>query len=302
MAILAKEGAVGNYQLSDLKGQLANEEIANINAENNLQQSKLALCQLMNIKYNSELMLDKTSVEMPTTKYADSTEDVYQSALKNFALVKSNELKIKSSDKAVKVARSGFYPTISFNANLGSDYSSLAQTLTPTNMVETATGDYVIINGNQSPVLQQQQNYSSTKTGYLRQLNNNLGTFAGINIRIPLFNGFQTKNNIKLSNISLTNAKLELENTKLQLRQNIEQAWLDMNSSFEKYKVLTGQVADFKESFRAAEVRFNAGVINSTEYLISKNNFDRASTNLAQAKYEYSFRTKVLDYYKGTAF
>lgn len=302
MAILVKEGAVGNYQLSDLKGQLANEEIANINAENNLQQSKLALCQLMNIKYNSGMKLEKSGIEMLVSKYAESSEEVYLAALKNFALIKANDLKIKSTDKAVKVAKAGFYPTVSFNANLGSDYSSLAQTLTPTNIVESSTGEYVIINGNQNPVLQQQQNYTSAKTAYFRQLNNNLGTFVGINIRVPLFNGFQTKNNIRLSKINLANAKLESDNTKLQLRQNIEQAWLDMNSSFEKYKALTGQVADFKESFRAAEVRFNTGVINSTEYLISKNNLDRASTNLAQAKYEYSFRTKILDYYKGTVF
>lgn len=302
MQILVNEGAVGNYQLADLKGQLANEVIADINAENNLQQSKLALCQLMNIPYNSGLMLEKTDVEIPASKYADSTEEVYQGALKNFALIKSNDLKIKSAEKAIKVSRSGFYPTVSFNANLGSDYSSLAQTLTPTTVTETSTGDYVIINNNQNPVLQQQQNYSFSKTGYVRQLNNNLGTFAGISIRVPLFNGFQTKNNIKLSKINFTNSKLESDNTKLQLRQNIEQAWLDMNSSFEKYKALTDQVTNFQESFRAAEVRFNSGVINSTEYLISKNNLDRASTNLAQSKYEYSFRTKILDYYKGVSF
>lgn len=302
MTILVNEGAVGNYQLTDLKGQLANEVIADINAENNLQQSKLSLCQLMNIAYNSGLILEKADEEIPASKYADSTEGVYQASLKNFALIKSNDLKIKSAEKAVKVSRAGFFPTVSFNANLGSDYSSLAQTLTPTNVTETTTGDYVIINNNQNPVLQQQQNYSYSKTGYARQLNNNLGTFAGISIQVPIFNGFQTRNSIKLSKINFTNSKLESDNTKLQLRQNIEQAWLDMNSSFEKYKALTDQVSNFKESFRAAEVRFNSGVINSTEYLISKNNLDRASTNLAQAKYEYSFRTKILDYYKGVSF
>ncbi|HRB24258.1 MAG TPA: TolC family protein, partial [Ferruginibacter sp.] len=302
MAILVNEGAVGNYQLSDLKGQLANEEIAIINAENNLQQSKLALFQLMNIDYNSEMKLEKSEVEVPSVKYTDSAQNIYQDALKNFAAIKSNNLKIKSTDKAVKVARAGYFPTLSFNANLGSNYSSLAQTLTPTNIIETTTGDYVMINGNQNPVLQQQQNYSFSKTGYFRQLNNNLGTFAGISIQVPLFNGFQTKNNIKLSQLNYTNAKLEADNTKLQLRQNIEQAWLDMNAAFEKYKTLTEQVTNFKESFRAAEVRFNSGVINSTEYLITKNNLDRAINNLAQAKYEYSFRTKILDYYKGTAF
>jgi outer membrane protein len=72
-----------------------------------------------------------------------------------------------------------------------------------------------------------------------------------------------------------------------------------MSAAYEKYKVLTGQALDFEESFRAAEVRFNNGVINAAEYLISKNNLDRTKINLAQAKYEYNFRIKVLDFYKG---
>jgi outer membrane protein len=83
------------------------------------------------------------------------------------------------------------------------------------------------------------------------------------------------------------------------LKQSIEQAHLNMTAAYEKYKVLTEQVLNFEEAFRAAEIRFNNGVINSTEYLISKNNLDRTRISLTQAKYEYNFRTRVLDYYKG---
>jgi outer membrane protein len=71
-----------------------------------------------------------------------------------------------------------------------------------------------------------------------------------------------------------------------------------MTASFERYNVLVEQVKNFEESFQAAEVRFNTGVINSAEYLISKNNLDRTRVNLTQAKYEYVFRTKLLDYYQ----
>ena len=74
---------------------------------------------------------------------------------------------------------------------------------------------------------------------------------------------------------------------------------MNATTSYEKYQVLTRQLTNFEEAFRAAEVRFNNGVINTTEYLISKNNVDRARTTLAQSKYEYSFRTRVLDYYQG---
>ena len=299
MGIMVKEGAAANYLLADLKGQLANEEIAIINSSNSLQQAKLSLCQLMNKDYNNELKLEKEGVDLSASAYAATASDVYQSSLQNFALIKANNLKIKSAEKAIRVSRAGFYPGISLNGNLGSSYSSLAESLTATNITEVSTGSYVVIGGNQNQVLRQQQNYSSSKPGYTRQLNNNLGTYAGINIQIPLFNNFQTKNNIKLATINYKNTALQSDNAKLLLKQNVEQAHLNMTASFEKYKVLTEQVLNFEESFRAAEVRFNNGVINTAEYLISKNNLDRTRISLAQSKYEYSFRIKVLDYYKG---
>lgn len=299
MGILVKEGASANYQLADLKGQLANEEIAIINSSNALQQAKLSLCQLMNKEYMSELKLEKEGVGLSTSAYVNTASDVYQRSLQNFALIKANDLKVKSAEKAINVSRAGFYPRLTLNGNLGSSYSSLAESLTATNITEVPTGSYVIISGNKNQVLRQQQNYSSSKTGYTKQLNNNLGTFVGINMQVPLFNNFQTKNNIKLATINYKNTSLQSDNTKLLLKQSIEQAHLNMTASFEKYKVLTEQVLNFEESFRAAEVRFNNGVINATEYLISKNNLDRTRINLAQSKYEYNFRIKVLDYYKG---
>ncbi len=299
MGILVKEGAAASYLNTDLKGQLANEEITLVNAMNALQQSKLSLCQLMSLEYNSELQLEKTEVEIPASKYENSSAEVYQTSLQNFALIKANDFKIKSNEKAIRVSKAGFFPTIGLNGNLGSSYSSLAETLEPTTVTENATGSYVIINGNRNAVLKQQQNFSSFKTGYTKQLNNNLGSFAGINMQIPLFNSFQAKNRVRLAKINFTNTQLESANAKLQLRQNIEQAYLNMTASFDRLKILNEQVKDFEESFRAAEVRFNTGVINSAEYLISKNNLDRTRINLAQSKYEYQFRTRVLNYFKG---
>ncbi len=297
--ILVKEGAAAGYLLADLKGQMANEEISIINAANALQVSKLNLSQLMGVTYNSNVELENEAVAFPSAEYAGSAAELYKTSLQNFALIKANDLKIKSAQKGIKISEAGFFPRIGLSANLGSSYSSLAQTLTPANIAEVQTGNYVFINGIKNNVLTQQQNYSFAKTGYGKQLNNNLGNFIGINMQIPLFNGFATKNNIKLAKINLKNTQLIAGNAKLELQQNIEMAHLNMKAAFEKYKVLAGQVINFEESFRAAEVRFNSGVINVTEYLISKNNFDRSKINEAQAKYEYSFRVRVLDYYGG---
>ena len=161
------------------------------------------------------------------------------------------------------------------------------------------TGTYIKNGAIRTPVFAEQQNFSAAKERYLTQLENNLGFFTGINVQIPLFNNLQARNRIKQAKISFKNTQLDAENTNYQLRQNIEQAWLNMNASFKRYKVLQEQLTNFDESFRAATIRFETGVINAAEFLIAKNNFDRSKINLVQAKYEYTFRTKLLDFYQG---
>ncbi len=89
------------------------------------------------------------------------------------------------------------------------------------------------------------------------------------------------------------------QSTKIQLQQSIEQAYVNLTSASDRYKILLDQVNSFTESFRSAEVRFNSGVVTSVDYLIAKNNMDRATINLINAKYDYILRTKILDYYQG---
>jgi outer membrane protein len=158
----------------------------------------------------------------------------------------------------------------------------------------------VELGGAEIPVMARQQQFSSSPTGYGTQLNNNLGKFIGINMQIPLFNRMQTKNSVRLAVTNLKGRQLEMENQQLILKQNIEQAYLDMSGAFQRMELLKGQVKNFEESFRAAAIRLESGVLNITEFLISKNNLDRSRINLLQAVYEFQFRTKVLDYYKGT--
>ena len=101
-------------------------------------------------------------------------------------------------------------------------------------------------------------------------------------------------------------AKNELKNTeyiagtaKIQLKQNIEQAFFNMTGAYKRYTTLLQQVNDFTTAFKAAEVRYNEGVSTQIDYLIAKNNLDRANIYLISAKYDYIFQTKILDYYQG---
>jgi outer membrane protein len=118
-------------------------------------------------------------------------------------------------------------------------------------------------------------------------------------IRIPILNSFQTRNNISKAKLSLKNAEIVDKSTRITLQQNVEQAFLNMTATFNRYKTLLEQVNAFSESFRGVEARFNEGVLNSVDYLVAKNNLDRANTSLITARYEYVFRTRILDYYQG---
>ena len=131
------------------------------------------------------------------------------------------------------------------------------------------------------------------------QFNNNLNSAAGISVRIPLFNGFRIKNNVKIEKLRLEETQVNLQQTKFIFKQSIKEAYNNMEASFNRYHILLKQVEAFEESFRINEVRFNNGVSNVVDYIISKNNMDASRLNLNKTKYEYLLRVKILDYYRG---
>lgn len=299
LSVMVNEGAVGSYMLSDMKGQLSGDELAAINNYNALQTARLELCQLMNIPYNKDMQLERLPEGELLEMYPNTPTEIYTASLQNLAQVKAVDLRVKSTAKGVQVAKGGYYPYLRLNGNLNSNYSSISARSVPTTVAEVNTGQYVLIDNIKNPVLEQQQNYSSQKISYNSQFKNNLGSYVGLSLSIPIFNNLQVATNVKKAKLSAKNAAYEAENTKLMLRQSIEKAYQDMASAYERYKVLQQQVMQYKESFRSAEIRFNLGTIVSTEYLLTKNNYDRAKLNLTQTWYEYIFRTRILDFYQG---
>jgi outer membrane protein len=268
--ILNKQGAIKPSEYSDLKGQLMNDQLAIVNAQNALESSKLVLAQLMNKPYNPQMKLERLDVAEFLANYATSSEEVYQNSLQQFSLVKAVELRKKSFVYGTKAARSSLFPTVSLGGALNTNYSSIAQN-------------------------------ASGKIPYDSQLKNNVSTSVGVGISIPIFGRLQLRNRIKLADIALKNSELAEENTRLQLRQNIEQAYLNMTNAYSRYKLLLEQVTAYTESFKAAEARFNAGVGTSIDYLTAKDRLDRANINLISAKYDFALRKKILDFYNNPA-
>jgi outer membrane protein len=298
LEVLNKEGAVPPAQLYDLKGQLADNELAVVTNQNAWEAAKLALCQLMNIDFKRSMQLERLNASELNLVYEATVEQVYETASRQMGLVKAADLRKQSAAKAVLAARGNLFPSVSLVGSMNSNYSSAALQDIFIDKTEQPTGAYVLYNGNTLPVLAVSSNFKTEKINYSNQLKNNIFTYVGVSVNIPILNNFQSRNRIKLAKISQQSAEITANNTRIQLKQDIEQAYLNMEAASSRYKVLQQQVEAFKESFRTAEVRFNEGVINSVDYVIAKNNYDRSVINFTQARYEYLFRTKVLDYYQ----
>jgi len=301
LGVLNQSGAILPANYYDLKGQLATDQITIVDNKANLETAKLSLVQLLNIPYDKNLEVERMPEENFNTNYSGTPDIIYQTALKQFAQVRAANLRTQSAEKNISSVKGQLFPTLSFGGNINTNYSSVATRDYFLNTTETPSSNYVTVDGAQYPVIVKQNNYNSKKINYSDQLSNNLFYTIDLGLTIPLFNAGRVRNQIKLAKIDFKNSKLVENNTKTQLQQSIERAYVNLTSSSEKYKLLQDQVKSFAESFRTAEIRFNAGAITSVDYLIAKNNLNRAQSNLIIAKYDFVLRGKVLDYYGGKA-
>lgn len=299
--ILNQSGAIPPSQYYDLKGQYANDEIAVVDNQAALETAKLNLAQLLNIPYDKNMDVERLTDDAFNIGYVAEPDKIFDTALQQFAQIKAVHFRTESAQKNIRSIQGQLYPTLRLSGNINTNYSSAATQSLFLNSTDVPSSDYVVVNGSQVPVITKQNNYNTQKINYGNQLNNNLFTTVNLGLSIPIFNASQVRNKVKLAKIDLKNSELVEQNTKTVLQQSIERAYVNLMNTSDKYKVLLDQVQSFSESFRAAEIRFNAGAITSVDYLIAKNNLDKTNTNLIISKYDFVLRAKILDYYQGKA-
>jgi outer membrane protein len=131
------------------------------------------------------------------------------------------------------------------------------------------------------------------------QLKNNASYGVGLSIAIPILNGWQVNKNISNSKLAVENSNYSLEATKKQLYKDIQQAYTDAEAALKKYNASIKAVSSTEESFRYTEQKFNVGMLAPVDYNAAKSQLLNAQSDMSQAKYEFIFKTKVLDFYKG---
>lgn len=294
---LYDEGKGNPADYTDIKGQLSNDKASLIEAQKNLAASRLKLEQLLNVDY---AILPKAMI-LPENfdKYGFSSQQVFEDALNNLATFKAKSLRLKAAEKDISVSRALYIPTISFFAQLNTNYSSLARTYTQIGTEQVESGGVVTINNQTYPVVTPQAQFAENRISYFDQLNSNLNSVVGIQVDIPIFNGFKAKHQVQLKKIKLKESQVDYDNTKSKFKEAIKEAYADMEASYQQIYILEDQVNAYQESYRVNEIRFNSGVSNIVEYIISKNNLENAQINLKNTKYDYLLRVKILDYYRG---
>ncbi len=297
---LVNAGSLPIGNLYDLRAQMATDELALVNAQNALELSLLNLKQLMNIPSSETLSIVVPELPDPEDEeYPSTVEQIYETALRHMPEVKSATSNIKSSQIGIRIAQSGYMPSLTAFVGSNSFYSSIGgESNIETRGFSQPFPIGTDINGN--PVFSLPQPIivrTFEEKPFLNQLEFNRREFLGLNLSIPLFSKMRNRTNVLNAKLSLENAKLSEQLTKNQLRQIIEQAYNDVTAASKRYSGTKKQLNAREEAFRTAEQRYNVGMMNAVDYLLAQNNLNRARSELLQAKFDFIFKSKILDFY-----
>jgi outer membrane protein len=297
---LVRAGTLANSSLLDLRAQLANEESNVVSFQSTLDLNRLTLVQLLNDANMSVFDLERIQVPVPNAKaYETGISDIYAKAIAAQPLVRAADYRVQSAARSVEVAKAFRLPSLSLNGSWSANQSNALKSYEVLGTKTVNLGN-VAIAGQNYPITTTQANVVEGSTvGYFDQLNNTQNKVISMNLSIPIFAKNLNKTRVTQANLQRQNAEIAAEQARLTLRQNIEQAYVNMLNAAKRYEAGVVQVSALEESFRASESRFNAGTIDFVSYNLQKTNLDRARLSLVQAKYDYVFRTKILDFYQG---
>ncbi len=260
---LITNGKMAKGEIYELEAQQAREEQNLVQAESNLKLALLDLAQIMELDDFENIDVVAPPVEsIIDSGVLYSPDDILQNALMVRPEIESARYRLEGSEVEVKMARSGLYPTLSFGANMGTGYYNMG---------------------------------GLPNDSFTKQVKNNMSNSLGFNLQIPIFNKFQTKNNIRTAKLAVENSKIEIDKIKIDLRKRIEQAYQNAIGAQSKWTASQKAEKAGQESFRFTQEKYESGRANAFELFQAKSNLTKTLADQAQAKYEYAFRLKILE-------
>ena len=267
---MVEAGSLARGNLLEIEAQAAREELQLVNMQNQLTISLLTLAQMLELQNTEEFAVAVPAITVDDATINADPVAIFTIAEKTRPEILSAEYQLRSAEYDLAIAKGNRSPRLSLAASLSTGYSD--KRLRPVTFDAYPFGE---------------------------QLNDNLNYGLGFSLNIPIFNGWQVNNGIKNSRLGIDNSRYTLENTRKQLYKSIQQAFTDANGSLKKFFASQKAVASMEEAFRYAEQKLEVGLVTAVEYSQAKTQLLSAQSEMAQAKYEYVFKTKVLDFYKG---
>ncbi|WP_297627525.1 TolC family protein [uncultured Rikenella sp.] len=277
---LVEAGSLPIGNRLELEAQLAAEQYNLVNYRNQRVNSVLTLTQLLELRDvpDFEVAVPDSAVlaaEMDGQQLREVGE-IYGMALK-LPRIEVVKWQRKMAEQDVALARARYYPSLSFGASYGSSWSDARL----------------------KPQLGADGTPYYTKYPFFEQLDDNASSALQFSLSVPIFGGLNVRNNVRKAKIGLRNADLAVKQAENQLYKEIQQAWSDARGAWERYRSAESSVTSNAEAFRNTEQKFDAGAATAVDYNVAQNNLAEAQSLMLQARYDYIFKMKILDFYRG---
>lgn len=262
-----KVGKASEAELYEAKSRAAQDQLSAVQADNEYRLALLDLSQLLELPTPEGFGIVSPSIdEDKDFSILTSPADIYSEALLIKPSIKAAQYRVEGAQKSIRIAQSGYYPQLSLGAGIATSY----------------------------------YNVSGRENGnFGAQLRDNFSQYIGLSLNIPIFNRFSTRNQVRKARIQQTTLNWQLEDAKKALYKEIQQAYYNAVNAESKFE--SSRTADeaAKASFNLMKEKYANGKATSTEFNEARTNWLKAVSDRIQAKYDYLFRTKILDFYKG---
>ena len=295
-------GSLPPLNATTLEAALASDSSTYITARGNVTLAILQLKAYMGFDAAAPFEVATPPAEaIPLLKISDLQPDaVYASAIANQPLQKSNSFRLKAAEKNALAAKAQMYPTISAYGSLGTGYNSRSEEIVSSSQV-VAPFASVNVNGTSYNVfpIQPFTNYSYGKTTTFNQFNQNFRQSIGLNVNVPIFNGGSLRANWERTKINVQNLTFQQDIDNQNLKQDIYQAYNAAMIALEKFNASQKNVSASEQTFSFAQKRFDVGMLSNFDLIVTKNNLTAAKLQYTLNQFDYIFKMKVLEFYKG---
>ncbi|MCX6208132.1 MAG: TolC family protein [Bacteroidetes bacterium] len=293
-------GSLPELNALQFESQLASDSSNFVTAQTSYNQSILALKGVLNIDASVAFEVDIPEADkIPLENLTDlQPETVYSLAINNQPTIKANHFRIKGAEKSILANKAAMYPSLTGSYQLSSNYANKAQEVTGYSINNQLVG-FANVAGSNYDVYIYSPEYTTKNTNYFKQLGNNFGQSIGINLSIPIFNNGTYRINYEQSKLNLQNAKITEQQIEQKLKLDIYTAYSNAVNALQKFNASKKQVDLTKKTYDFANKRFEVGLLSSFDLLTSQSNLVRAKTQLLSDEYDYVFKMKLLEFYKG---